>query len=362
MKITCLDEQVGKFLAPPFYRIPRFQRPYPWDRTNIEEFWNDAIVENEDQYFIGNFVVYDDKTARGIVDGQQRLTTITLLLCARRNAFEEEGLANLANGIHSLIERADISNERYYVLQTESSYPYLQEHIQKFRDRPESDPTPGLEEGLLKDAFEFFEENLNEIVRSTKTLPTLTEAKKKAKIEEDLSRVRDKVLNLKLIFTLLDNDEDAYVIFETLNTRGKDLTLSDLVKSHLVRLLKPKNKGVDVARDKWNKIGQLFEDSQADLSVSTFIHHFWLSRYEYITEKKLYKAIRKKIKKDVAKSFLSDLVKESEIYRYLHEPTYRKWGKDELEIRDSLHAMNLFRIKQHSLWCSAFCINTRTAV
>ena len=55
--------------------------------------------------------------------------------CGLRNVFEEEGLANLANGIHSLIE-PDISNERYYVLQTESSYPYLQEHIQKFRDRP----------------------------------------------------------------------------------------------------------------------------------------------------------------------------------------------------------------------------------
>jgi len=73
MKITCLDEQVGKFLASSFYRIPRFQRPYSWDRTNVEEFWNDAIVENEDQYFIGNFVVYDDKTARGVVDGHSAL-------------------------------------------------------------------------------------------------------------------------------------------------------------------------------------------------------------------------------------------------------------------------------------------------
>ncbi|MFZ0745905.1 MAG: DUF262 domain-containing protein, partial [Terracidiphilus sp.] len=85
-----------------FYRIPRFQRPYSWDRTNIEDFWKDAVVENEDQYFIGNCVVYDDKTAMGVVDGQQRLTTITLLLCALRNAFEIEGFPNLAKGIHAL--------------------------------------------------------------------------------------------------------------------------------------------------------------------------------------------------------------------------------------------------------------------
>ena len=56
--------------------------------------------------------------------------------------------------------------------------------------------------------------------------------------------------------------------------------------------------------------------------------------------------MRKRIKKDEASAFLDDLVKESEIYRYIHEPSSRVWKKDELEIRDALRAMNLFRIKQ----------------
>jgi len=80
--------------------------------------------------------------------------------------------------------------------------------------------------------------------------------------------------------------------------------------------------------------------------VSTFIHHFWLSRYEYITEKKLYKALRKRITKTNARSFLDDLVKESVIYRYIHEPSSRVWAKDELDVRDSLKAMSLFKIRQ----------------
>jgi uncharacterized protein with ParB-like and HNH nuclease domain len=346
MKISCLDKQVGKFLAESFYRIPRFQRPYSWDRTNVEEFWNDAVVENEAQYFIGNFVVYDDKTAMGVVDGQQRLTTITLLLCALRNAFEAEGFPSLANGIHSLIERPDISDEIFHVLQTETSYPYFQEHIQKFREKPGVGADAGPEEQLLKQAFEYFQSNVNEVVSKIKEQPNLSEEKKLSRIKKELSDIRNKILDLKLIFTALDNDEDAYLIFETLNTRGKDLTLSDLVKSHLARLLKPSNKGVDLAKDKWNKINQVFEASQAEISVSTFIHHLWLSRYEYITEKKLYKALRKSIKKEQAGAFLDDLVKESRIYRYIHEPSSRKWAKDERDIRDSLQAMNLFRIKQ----------------
>ena len=346
MKITCLDKQVGQFLKESFYRIPRFQRPYSWDRTNIEEFWNDAVVENEAQYFIGSFVVYDDKSALGVVDGQQRLTTITLLLCALRNAFEQQGHANLAKGIHGLIERTDIADQRFYVLQTETSYPYLQEHIQKFGDKPGAGSDAGPEEQLIKQAFEYFQTNVKDVVKAIELLPNLSSAKKRARIQDDLTRIRDKVLNLKLIFTALENDEDAYVIFETLNTRGKDLTLSDLVKSHLARLLKPTNKGVDLARDKWNQIHQTFEESQVELSVSTFIHHFWLSRYEYITEKKLYKALRKRIKASEASGFLDDLEKESVIYRYIYEPIARKWNKDEFEIRDSLRAMNLFRIKQ----------------
>lgn len=110
-----MDKEVGHFLKQSYYRIPRFQRPYSWERSNVEEFWNDAIVENESDYFIGNFVVYADKNAFGVVDGQQRLTTITLLLCALRNAFKAEGLINLAKGAHNLIERTDIANDKFYV-------------------------------------------------------------------------------------------------------------------------------------------------------------------------------------------------------------------------------------------------------
>jgi len=346
MKITCLDKQVGKLLAEFFYRIPRFQRPYSWDRTNVEDFWKDAVVDNKGQYFIGNFVVYDDKTAMGVVDGQQRLTTITLLLCALRDAFEAEGFPNLAKGIHGLIERADISDQLYYVLQTQTSYPYLQEGIQKFGEAPETKLEPGPEEMLLKQAFQYFQERLNEIIKGVHGISSLSAERRRENIQVELTKVRDKVLGLKLIYTSLDNDDDAYIIFETLNTRGKDLELSDLVKSHVVRLLKPTNKGVDLAKDKWEKISQVFEESQAELSLSTFILHFWLSRYEYTTEKKLYKALRTRIKKDSAKAFLNDLVKECEIYRYIQEPSYRKWKKEEFEIHASLQAMNLFRIKQ----------------
>ena len=154
-------------LGESFYKIPRFQRPYSWDHGNLEEFWNDTIVENESDYFIGNFVVYDDKSVLAVVDGQQRLTTITLLLCALRNVLKEEGFSNLAKGVHNLIERPDIKNELYYVLQTETSYPYFQEYVQKF-GTPASIPDVGPEEKLLKEAYDYLRGNLDSTVGASK--------------------------------------------------------------------------------------------------------------------------------------------------------------------------------------------------
>src|SRR5947209_16055653 len=123
-----------------YYRIPRFQRPYSWERENIEDFWNDTILGGDTDYFIGSMVVFKERSGSfGVVDGQQRLTTITMILAAIRNVFQQERLQSLALGIHRLIERADIDNKDQYILQTETSYPYLQEYIQKFGS-PEIQP------------------------------------------------------------------------------------------------------------------------------------------------------------------------------------------------------------------------------
>jgi len=344
MKIECFDKEIGSVFEG-FYRIPRFQRPYSWEREHVEEFWNDTISDPDADYFIGSIVLFKDKDALGIVDGQQRLTTLTMMLAALRNAFRDNDFEDLAKGVHQLIERRDINNQKLYVLRSESSYPYLPEFIQKWGE-PKIQTKIGPEERLLKEAFEFITEKFEEVVASVKSDPSLSANKKQQKLQQKLIDVREKLLHIKLIYTLLDNEDDAYVIFETLNTRGKDLTISDLVKNLLTRLIKQPNKGVDTTRDKWNKILELFEASSVQISVNSFLHHYWLSKYDYTTEKKLYKAMKKTIKQNIAEEFLDTLVRESQHYRQLFEPSYKKWNKDDLEIRDGLAALNLFNVRQ----------------
>jgi hypothetical protein len=347
VKITCVDKEIGAVLKSSFYKIPRFQRPYLWEKEQVEDFWTDTIANEEPDYFIGSMVVFGPvQDTFDIVDGQQRLTTITMVLCALRNALQAENEKSLAQGIHNLIERADINNDPRYVLQTETSYPYLQEYIQKFGEPDAEDIVAGDEEDRLKRAFDFVTAFVAEAVNAVKKDSSLPERRKPELVRRRLTAIRDRLLRLKLIFVELDNEDDAYLIFETLNTRGKDLTVSDLVKSHLTRLLKPTNKGVDLASDRWNKLIEILEGSEEDLRLNSFLHHLWLSEHEYTTEKKLFKAFRGAVKKENAKTFLMTLGAEAVTYREIHETSYRKWKKSELDIKASLDALGVFRIKQ----------------
>lgn len=346
MKINSLDKNIKTLLTSNYYNIPRFQRPYSWDRENVSEFWNDAIADSDSDYFIGSMVVFKGSgDINGIVDGQQRLTTITMVLCALRNALDSEGLPDLATGVHSLIERNNIDNKPQYILSTETSYPYFQEHIQR-RGKSSLTVKAGDEEKNIENAFIMMKSYINEAIESVKKDSTLNKDKRQRAIREKLVIIRDKILNLKLIFIELDNEDDSYVIFETLNTRGKDLSVSDLVKNHLAKYIKPKNVKVDTHKIQWERILSTISESAVDLDMDNYLHHYWLSKYDFVTLKKLFRVIRKRVAKNNAQEYLDELERDSIAYREIHETNYRKWAIEEQALRSSLDALSVFRVKQ----------------
>jgi uncharacterized protein with ParB-like and HNH nuclease domain len=153
MKIESTDQDIRTMLSSAYYRIPRFQRPYSWERENIQEFWDDVVRDNPSDYFIGSMVVYKEGQQRyGVVDGQQRLTTITILLCVLRNTLERLKLSDLAEGIQALVERRNIDNKPEYIVSTETSYPFFQDRIQK-RGEAKIKIEPHQEEEHLNSAF-----------------------------------------------------------------------------------------------------------------------------------------------------------------------------------------------------------------
>ena len=348
MDIKPLDRTVKTLLETSFYRIPRFQRPYSGGEDNVGEFWEDAILTEDPDYFIGSFVVYRDKVdgdLRFIVDGQQRLITITILLSAIRDALAEQGESRLASAVQKLIEREDINSELRFVLESEAPYPFLQEKIQTFGENQDLKALSPEQESIAQ-AYEFLKKMVNNTLDAIELDANLSDAQKAKLKKNKLVELRDSVLRLQLIFVELGAEDDAYLIFETLNTRGKDLTVSDLVKNHLTRLLRPKNKGVDQVKDKWGLVLKGFASSEAELNINRFLHHAWLSRRPNTTEKNLYKEIKRTVSKSNAQQFLDTLVEDSKVYREILDPESTKWPRQLAEVEAAIRALNTFRVVQ----------------
>lgn len=346
MKIESTDQDIRTMLSSGYYKIPRFQRPYSWESENVQEFWDDVVRDNPTDYFIGSMVVYKEGQQRyGVVDGQQRLTTLTILLCVLRDKLSDLGFQDLAEGINSLVERRNIDNKPEFIVSTESSYPYFQDQIQTW-GKPSLDVEIYKEEENLSTAFEKLKGLVSDAISSLKSDTTLSDRKRLELSKQKLISIRDSLLNLKVIFIKLEDEDDAYMIFETLNTRGKDLSLTDLVKNHVTKHLKSRNASSDQAKVKWEKVLITIEGSLVDIETDNFIHHYWLSKYDYLPAKKLFKVLKKRITADDAQKFLNDLVNDSALYRTAYESRYGKWSKQEKRIEDALDALSLFRVQQ----------------
>lgn len=345
MKIESKDIDIESLLAGSIFHIPRFQRPYSWDEENINEFWNDIVSNKGNDYFIGSMVAFKkQKQQFGVVDGQQRLTTITILLCVLRDSFRALGCGDYAKGIHLLVERENRSNKREFVLKTESSFPYFQEHIQKFDGPPDAIVNIRQEEKNLENAHIRFKSLVSKSLDSVDNDPSIPVNSKTARKTKKLTELRDALLNLNLIFVVLDSEDDAYVIFETLNTRGKDLALTDLVKNHFSKHLKAKGE-VDHAGLKWKSMLATIHNSSSDISTDNFLYHFWASRHEATPLKKLFPKFKKQVTKARAKDYLDNLIADAELYRSINEPNYG-WNKNETEVARSLGALQLFKLAQ----------------
>jgi hypothetical protein len=328
------------FVGADYYVIPRFQRPYSWESANLEDFWNDVLFDNDIGYFIGPMVAWrdSDNPIRRIVDGQQRLTTVAIMFAVLRDQFRGLGEDKLAEGIHRYLEKADRNNELQFTLQSESSNADFLSHA-ILKDPPDTTIKPASAPDVA----------LSSALAQIKQLLT-AEVSKRQKPQDWLKDFRDRLLGLKVIWVEHGNEDDAYIIFETLNSRGKDLEVVDLLKNHLLnRLRGTKNAKADTYRLKWDQFREMFEgtDDRRRIDANQFILHWWLSRAEYVAQRKLFKAMKKAIKSQkAAKDCLEALTQDAPLYRTLVEPESRNWLVEEREAGDSLEALALFGIVQ----------------
>lgn len=339
------------------YIIPRFQREYSWDTDELTTLYED-LIENltysnnklkASEYFVGSLVLVGDEDnatdiQRFVVDGQQRLTTFTIMFSVIAQKFRELREDKLADVTHSNIIGEDNDGQPLTKLDTETPKPFFQYRVQKkdidFDVIPRTD-----EEKKILAAYNFFDRKL--IQKNF-----LTEIVEKYSIDsltylDALKAFRDQILNCKVIYVTVKSFEDAYMIFEVLNAKGKNLAPIDIIKNYIFSILTDEAP-LDIASDKWKKIRtQVSERGNVDLSV--FYRHFWLSKYKFITNKKLVSEFNKVISKDITSytSFLNDLENASIDYGKISTPVQTEWMQPEdITVYYALHAFQIFNVTQ----------------
>ena len=123
------------------------------------------------------------------------------------------------------------------------------------------------------------------------------------------------------MFVETASQDDATTVFVTLNSRGRPEP-ADLVKAHLLSQ-RPKTGSLDRPLERWQRIVDLFDASENRPDMSDFVLAVWRSRYGTATAKSLDKAVRKRIRKRDADTFLTELTEDSRLFRTILEPSYK---------------------------------------
>lgn len=346
MHINEANDKIIKDVFKNFYIIPRFQRPYSWQKEEVEELLND-IIENEENYFIGSIVTYKSNgDFKGIVDGQQRLTTLILVLSAVKYIATDLLNNDLAEGTSIYLERKNDINKNTPTINTETSYPTYQKIITGEYLNQELNPVC-LEEKQILEIFEFIKCYINKYLDSFVSKMTNLERKNEVK-NGKLLALRNKILNLVVIYIELDDEDDAYTIFETLNTRGMDLSNEDLIKNYVMQKLDTRSSVLDTPKDNWNNLAQYITNSKD--SLSSFLLYQWISHNGVCAQKDLFKNIRKKYNsKQSVKKYIENLESDKIAFRYIRtQNSAKELGLNDKKIFCSLQALSMFKVKQHT--------------
>lgn len=317
------------------FRVPSYQREYSWDKEQVENLLEDLF--SEETYFFGTFVLnneyYKKDGVQDIVDGQQRVLTITILFSVIRDIFLELKDKNKSIQIQSnyISNKDDDGNDKFKVIASNSAKIFFEKYVQKESAKIEESRPISVEEKLIKNNYTIIKEAI---------YTRLINYKNNDEKIKELRNIRELVKNLELIVIEVDSEEDAFTFFETLNARSLELSQADLIKNLIFKKIDKDNKEIDA---EWDKIKDALTVDDV-IDVTQFIRHYWLSTKKKITEKKLFRAIKHSI--DDYEKFLETLVSESGLYKMIMAPSADDWKKEHLCVYKTLKRINKLNVKQ----------------
>lgn len=321
------------------FQIPLFQRPYSWKQENWETLWEDLMsLYNDDEkgfYFLGPIVTQAELgTADGIsryivIDGQQRFTTLSILLAALRNYLKKSD-KQMAEQIHEffLINKYQKNDDFYKVLPTQDDCDAYKSIIDNKTVKAKHKES---QLGQIHAAYKFFDGRLKKPFADEDTLL-------------DYAKFKNIILERLLLVNITsDNNDNPYLIFESLNNKGEELTQADLVRNYIFMKLPPEERD-EVYNSEWLPLQESFklnmkQKEYADELTKAF--WFYLRKDgEAINEKAVYKSIKQRFDESVKlferpelgiKAELKNIIKFTNYYLRLNfdeeeqEPKLKYW-------------------------------------
>ncbi|GAA7648096.1 DUF262 and DUF1524 domain-containing protein [Helicobacter pylori] len=244
--------------------IPVYQRVYSWGKEHCKQLWDDiAKTGGNDKiegHFIGSIVFVHDGTYSTnhnellIIDGQQRLTTITLLFIALRDHLndEDEFLEKFSRQEiqkRYLINSDEKGDKKFRLILSESDKDTLLSLIDRNKRKP-SEPSLKIMEN-----FKLFEEWIR---KNTDKLETIFKGLDKLMVVE---------------ISLRRGKDNPQIIFESMNSTGKDLTQTDLIRNYILMGLEPEKQKIFYEKY-WRAMEEGFEQSEREELFNKFVRHY----------------------------------------------------------------------------------------
>lgn len=327
------------------YRIPRFQRDYSWTDEEWEDLWLDLMGTlhpgGEPAHYMGYLVLQsaDDKTFE-VIDGQQRLTTVSIIVLAILKNMQR--LIDAGNDADANKQRMDQIRQTYVgyldpvtlvarpkLTLNRNNNSYYQDYLVPLGHLPQRGFRAS--EHLLRKAFEWFDRRVAELLKKS----TGSEGMRLAQLVEDMSD--------RLFFTVITvTDElNAYKVFETLNARGVRLSATDLLKNYLFSVLDRGNQNEHELRnleERWEAmVGRLGAESFPD-----FLRVHWNSRRAFARQAELFKTIRGQVNsREAVFQLLRDMELDLDTYLALSSPEASDWPPETKAFAGTLRTFNV---------------------
>lgn len=342
------------------YCIPRFQRDYSWTEEEWDDLWQDieAVVYHgtEDSHYMGYLVLQsDDDKVFSVIDGQQRLTTLSIIVLAALKNLQrviehqiepeqnQQRLDQLMSTYIGYLDPITLLSKPKLTLNRNNDYFYKTYLVALENKIPQRNLKSS--EHSLREAFEWYDRKIAQKIKSAENVGVSL-----ATLIEEMSN--------KLFFTVITvNDElNAYKVFETLNARGVRLSATDLLKNYLFSVIHrdrsaSNNEAEMVSLEQhWERI---VERLGAE-SFPDFLRVFWNSHYSFVRQAELFKRVRERIinRADVFK-LIRDIDADIDIYLALTNPSTAQHLS--IKQRKHMECLRMFSVKQpYSLLMAAY--------